>query len=268
MIDFSRHRRDPAHGRVLQPAAGAPAPPLRRRPGLHRVLRLAPGRDQEGLRGLEADAGEPRRGRSPSSPGRCRTCRSTRSDVGRTYEAVIRVNSQSGKGGVAYIMKAEHQLDLPRRLQIEFTRVVQARTDAEGGEVTPGADLGRRSRPSTSTATSPLSCNSVHTSSAAGEKDALDGRASTSTARRASSTGVGNGPIAAFVRRAASCARDRRPGARLRRARAVRGRRRQAAAYVECAVGDQILWGVGIDANIVTASLEAVISAVNRARGR
>ena len=57
--------------------------------------------------------------------------------MGRTYEAVIRVNSQSGKGGVAYIMKAGHQMDLPRRLQIEFSRVVQARTDAEGGEVTP-----------------------------------------------------------------------------------------------------------------------------------
>src|SRR5690606_28670722 len=58
-------------------------------------------------------------------------------DVGRTYEAVIRVNSQSGKGGVAYIMKTEHNLDLPRRLQIEFSRVIQAHTDAEGGEVTP-----------------------------------------------------------------------------------------------------------------------------------
>ena len=58
-------------------------------------------------------------------------------DVGRTYEAVIRVNSQSGKGGVAYIMKSEHNLDLPRRLQIEFSQVVQARTDAGGGEVTP-----------------------------------------------------------------------------------------------------------------------------------
>src|SRR4029434_10309432 len=58
-------------------------------------------------------------------------------DVGRTYEAVIRVNSQSGKGGVAYIMRAEHQLDLPRRLQIEFSQVIQARTDASGGEVSP-----------------------------------------------------------------------------------------------------------------------------------
>ena len=58
-------------------------------------------------------------------------------DVGRTYEAVIRVNSQSGKGGVAYILKTEHQLDLPRRAQIEFSQVIQAKTDAEGGEVTP-----------------------------------------------------------------------------------------------------------------------------------
>ena len=63
-------------------------------------------------------------------------------DVGRSYEAVIRVNSQSGKGGVAYIMKTEHNLDLPRRLQIEFSRVVQEHTDAEGGEVDAGDDLG------------------------------------------------------------------------------------------------------------------------------
>ena len=59
-------------------------------------------------------------------------------DVGRSYEAVIRVNSQSGKGGIAYVMKAGHSLDLPRRLQIEFSRVIQVRTDEEGGEVTPG----------------------------------------------------------------------------------------------------------------------------------
>ena len=63
-------------------------------------------------------------------------------DVGRTYEAVIRVNSQSGKGGVAYILKSEHKLDLPRRLQIEFSRVVQQHTDDEGGEMSPDGDLG------------------------------------------------------------------------------------------------------------------------------
>ena len=60
-------------------------------------------------------------------------------DVGRTYEAVIRVNSQSGKGGVAYVMKSEHKLDLPRRLQIEFSRAVQEQTDGEGGEMTSAA---------------------------------------------------------------------------------------------------------------------------------
>src|SRR5690606_8984380 len=58
-------------------------------------------------------------------------------DVGRSYEAVIRVNSQSGKGGVAYVLKTEHHLDLPRRMQVEFSRIIQARTDSEGGEVTP-----------------------------------------------------------------------------------------------------------------------------------
>lgn len=62
-------------------------------------------------------------------------------DVGRSYEAVIRVNSQSGKGGIAYVLKNDHKLDLPRRMQIEYSRIIQAKTDAEGGEVTPAADL-------------------------------------------------------------------------------------------------------------------------------
>jgi 2-isopropylmalate synthase len=188
-------------------------------------------------------------------------------DVGRSYEAVIRVNSQSGKGGVAYILKAEHKLDLPRRAQIEFSRVVQERTDLDGGEMAPDeiwsvfrAEYLRRE--------TPLKLNSVHTSSAAGEKDALtvdvyvDGELTTLE-------GSGNGPIAAFVNAINELPR---PGGRFD----VRvldyaehalssGGDAMAAAYVECAVGDQILWGVGLDANIVTASLKAVISAVNRA---
>ena len=186
-------------------------------------------------------------------------------DVGRTYEAVIRVNSQSGKGGVAYVMKSEHKLDLPRRLQIEFSRVVQEQTDGEGGEMIAGGDLGRLQRTSTSTRETPLKLNSVHTSSAAGEKDQLDVNVYVDGEIR-QLHGSGNGPIAAFVN-------------------AINGRPQEfdvrvldyaehalssggdaiAAAYVECAVGDEILWGVGIDANIVTASLKAVISAVNRA---
>jgi len=186
-------------------------------------------------------------------------------DVGRSYEAVIRVNSQSGKGGVAYVLKAEHKLDLPRRAQIEFSRVIQQRTDSEGGEVTPeeiwsifSAEYLHR--------TTPLRLNSVHTSSAAGEKDQLtvnvyvDGEVRTLE-------GSGNGPIAAFVNAINGLPQefDVRVLDYAEHALSAGGDA-IAAAYVECAVGEQVLWGVGLDANIVTASLKAVISAVNRSR--
>ncbi len=197
-------------------------------------------------------------------------------DVGRTYEAVIRVNSQSGKGGVAYVLKTEHKLDLPRRAQIEFSRVIQGHTDAQGGEITPeeiwdiftGEYLDR---------TTPLQLNSVHTSSAAGEKDALtvnvyvDGELRTLE-------GTGNGPIAAFVNALNDLLAEMQSmGEPVWLGRnEIRvldyaehalsaGGDAMAAAYVECAIGHQIVWGVGLDANIVTASLKAVISAVNRA---
>ncbi len=188
-------------------------------------------------------------------------------DVGRSYEAVIRVNSQSGKGGVAYVLKAEHKLDLPRRAQIEFSRVIQEHTDADGGEISPeriweiftAEYLARET---------PLRLDSVHTSSAAGEKDQLetnvfvDGELTTLH-------GTGNGPIAAFVNAINEVPRpagsfdvrvlDYHEHALSAGGDAI------AAAYVECLVGDQVLWGIGLDANIVTASLKAVISAVNRA---
>ena len=110
--------------------------PWARRPRLHRVQRLAPGRHQEGLRG---DGGR-RRAHAASPSTSCEWAVPylpvDPKDLGRSYEAVIRVNSQSGKGGVAYLLKTDHALDLPRRLQIEFSGVVQAKTDAEGGEVT------------------------------------------------------------------------------------------------------------------------------------
>src|SRR5690349_21307094 len=117
-------------------------------------------------------------------------------DVGRTYEAVIRVNSQSGKGGVAYIMKTDHKLDLPRRLQIEFSRVVQEHTDAEGGEVSPDA-MWRYFSQTYLEQGGPLSLNSVHTSSAAGEKDQLTVNVYVDGEMR-TLEGTGNGPIAAF----------------------------------------------------------------------
>ncbi len=185
-------------------------------------------------------------------------------DVGRSYEAVIRVNSQSGKGGVAYILKTEHKLDLPRRAQIEFSRVIQQRTDSEGGEVTP-EEIWTAFSAEYLTRTAPLQLDSVHTSSAAGEKDQLSVNVFVDGELR-SLKGIGNGPIAAFV----DAVNDlpQRFGVRVldyHEHALSSGGDAIAAAYVECEVGDDILWGVGLDANIVTASLKAVISAINRA---
>jgi len=189
-------------------------------------------------------------------------------DLGRGYEAVVRVNSQSGKGGVAYLLKADHHLDLPRRLQIEFSQVVQAKTDSDGGEVTsaqlwaafvdeylPAEDVdakwGRFEILSTRT-------ESQMTGSVTLEARLRDGDGIEEV------SGVGNGPVAAFlaimgeqgfaielydyVEHALSAGGDA-----------------LAAAYVELNVNGQRLWGVGIDADISTASLKAVVSSVNRA---
>jgi 2-isopropylmalate synthase len=184
-------------------------------------------------------------------------------DVGRTYEAVIRVNSQSGKGGVAYILKAEHKLDLPRRAQIEFSRVVQERTDAEGGEMAADVIWSLFSAEYLDRDT-PLRLDSVHTSSAEGEKDQLSTNVYVEGELR-SLTGEGNGPIAAFVNAINGLPQDFDVRVLDYHEHALSaGGDAIAAAYVECAVGDQVLWGVGLDANIVTASLKAVISAVNR----
>jgi 2-isopropylmalate synthase len=185
-------------------------------------------------------------------------------DVGRTYEAVIRVNSQSGKGGVAYVLKAEHNLDLPRRLQIEFSRVVQHVTDGAGGEMTPAA-IWSTFQGEYLTRTAPLELVSVKTSSSAGEKDHLEvGVVVEGDTRQL--TGSGNGPIAAFVDAINALPQEWDVRVLDYNEHALSsGGDAIAAAYVECAVRGEIYWGVGLDANIVTASLKAVVSAVNRA---
>ncbi len=182
-------------------------------------------------------------------------------DVGRSYEAVIRVNSQSGKGGVAYVMKSEHKLDLPRRLQIEFSRVVQQHTDDVGGEVSADS-MWLYFKDTYLDREAPLRLNSVHTSSAQGEKDRLSVNVY-HQGELVTLEGTGNGPIAAFVEAINGLGYDVRVLDYAEHALSSGGDA-IAAAYVECAVGDQVLWGVGLDPNIVTASLRAVVSAVNR----
>jgi 2-isopropylmalate synthase len=188
-------------------------------------------------------------------------------DVGRNYEAVIRVNSQSGKGGVAYIMKTENHLDLPRRLQIEFSAVIQQHTDDEGGEVTAAQMWSAFSSEYLPDPDAPWGRFGL-----AGHRHTANGEQHDEIAVELVDAGVpktlagrGNGPIAAFVDALRSVDVDVRVLDYAEHALSAGGDAR-AAAYVECAVGDRILWGVGIDANIVTASLRAVVSAVNRAQ--
>ncbi|MEV6660725.1 2-isopropylmalate synthase [Nocardia fluminea] len=185
-------------------------------------------------------------------------------DVGRTYEAVIRVNSQSGKGGVAYIMKTDHGLVLPRRLQIEFSQAIQAITDGEGGEVTPKEmwdvfateylnpilPLERIKQKVTAAETDGGVDSIVVTVKVEGVEHEI--------------SGSGNGPLAAFIDAIATVGFDVRVLDYSEHAMSA-GDDAQAAAYVEVAIGDKVVWGVGIATSITTASLRAVVSAVNRA---
>ena len=183
-------------------------------------------------------------------------------DVGRTYEAVIRVNSQSGKGGVAYLMKAEHRLDLPRRLQIEFSRVIQAHTDTEGGEVTAAQMWEIFS--TEYLAEGPLGLLDHQSSSVVESKHALT--AEISAAGQAQQVeGIGNGPISAFCDALATIGIEARVLDYTEHA-LTQGTDAQAAAYVECEIGGQVYWGVGVDTNTASASMRAVLSAVNRSR--
>ncbi|WP_138946913.1 2-isopropylmalate synthase [Plantibacter sp. M259] len=189
-------------------------------------------------------------------------------DLGRSYEAVIRVNSQSGKGGVAYLLKTDHAIDLPRRLQIEFSGVVQAKTDAEGGEVTSGqiwsifqdeylpaavadAKWGRFELQSTKTSSDLTGTVVLEVALRDGEQ--VEERTST-----------GNGPIAAFLNLLSGRGIEVTLYDYVEHTLSAGGDA-EAAAYVELQVNDQRLWGVGIDGDIATASLKAVVSAVNRA---
>jgi 2-isopropylmalate synthase len=185
-------------------------------------------------------------------------------DVGRTYEAVIRVNSQSGKGGVAYVMKADHGLILPRRLQIEFSRVVQRRTDGDGGEVSP-KQMWDAFAEEYLAPLAPLERMRQRMTSAEvdGGIDRIEAVVKLHGAET-TITGAGNGPLAAFVDALSGVGIDVAVLDYSEHAMSA-GEEAQAAAYVEACVGDTTAWGVGIATSITTASLRAVVSAVNRA---
>ena len=189
-------------------------------------------------------------------------------DLGRSYEAVIRVNSQSGKGGVAYLLKTDHALDLPRRLQIEFSGVVQAKTDADGGEVTSDQiwvifqdeylpsevfddKWGRFELTRTSTSSDMSGAVRLQVQLRVGD-DSIDAE------------GSGNGPIAAFLDVLQGQGVDVKLYDYAEHALSAGGDA-IAAAYVELSVSGRTLWGVGIDPDSSTASLKAIVSAVNRA---
>lgn len=189
-------------------------------------------------------------------------------DVGRSYEAVIRVNSQSGKGGVAYLLKTDHNLDLPRKLQIEFSKVVQNHTDSSGGEVTseqlweifkdeylPAEDASMK--------WGRFELKKMRTASD------MDGVVNLDVVLRdgsgeLSAQGTGNGPISAFIDVLS------KQGVEVKLLDYVEhtlsaGGDAMAAAYIEIDIAGRVLWGVGIDGDISTASLKALISAINRA---
>ena len=183
-------------------------------------------------------------------------------DVGRNYEAIIRVNSQSGKGGVAYLLASEYGLDLPRGLQVDFAQKVQAITDAEGGELS-AAELYELFGTTYLGVSTPYELVSYRH-----EADESGDRLSAVMCigdERVEFRGEGNGPIAALVH-GLGRRQDISVSVLDYHEHAMStGEDAVAAAYVEVDVEGLAAWGVGLHSSIVTASLRAVVNAVNRA---
>jgi 2-isopropylmalate synthase len=185
-------------------------------------------------------------------------------DVGRTYEAVIRVNSQSGKGGIAFLLERDFGLALPRLLQIEFSQVVQAITDGTGKELS-SADIHAAFQREYVAQASPLAYVDHRAShaSAQGVLEQLTTRLIVDGVETLL-TGVGNGPVDAFVHAVRDgIGTDVHVLAYHEHATGT-GEDATAVAYVQLRAGTRAVYGVGLDANIVTATLKAVVAALNR----
>jgi 2-isopropylmalate synthase len=186
-------------------------------------------------------------------------------DLGRSYEAVIRVNSQSGKGGISYLLESEYGLELPRRLQIEFSQVVQTVMDASGKELT-AADLFALFEREYGIASNGVPQHQVSQEPAGseGERTAITAQVQMS-GRAFGLRGIGNGPIDAFVQGLSHVTGQSVRVLDYHEHAISSGANARAVAYLELRVGDQTLFGVGMDSNIVSASLKAVVSGVQRA---
>ena len=184
--------------------------------------------------------------------------------VGRSYEAVVRVNSQSGKAGVAYLMETEHGMVLPRRLQIEFSRTIQTITEDTGSEINPAELWAAFEAEYLGEGAVKLAGYEVVTGDAGTKVTARLLIAGTVKAV----TGQGNGPLSAFVHGLAKHLGIEISVHDYAEHAVSAGTDAQAVAYVEAATSDRtVCWGVGIDDSIVAASLRAVVSAVNRLQG-
>ncbi len=190
-------------------------------------------------------------------------------DVGRSYEAVVRVNSQSGKGGVAYLMANAHSLELPRRLQVEFSKLVQSHSEGAGGEVDSealwkifaDAYLPTDSAPGLQ----PWGRFVLGKTTVTADRDSARLQAEVfDYGQQVILSATGNGPIDAFVRALAEKGFPLRILDYAEHA-LTHGEDSEAAAYIEADIDGQVVWGVGIDPSIARASYKAVISALNRA---
>jgi 2-isopropylmalate synthase len=187
-------------------------------------------------------------------------------DLGRSYEAVIRVNSQSGKGGISYLLESEYGLELPRRLQIEFSQVVQAAMDASGKEFT-AQDLFELFEREYGVRSIEAPQHQLLE-----EAQGAEGKLVTLAAdvqvggRKHSIRGAGTGPIDAFVEGLAAATGEAIRVLDYHEHAIGSGANAQAVAYLELRVGQQTLFGVGMDANIVSASLKAIVSGLQRAQ--
>jgi 2-isopropylmalate synthase len=184
-------------------------------------------------------------------------------DIGRDYEAIIRVNSQSGKGGVAYILRLEYGLDLPKAMQPEFSAVIQKVAERSGKEVRPD-DIWAAFRETYLDTKAPFELVNYSISTAANDPDSVECRAIVHIDGKAAiASAIGRGPMEAFCQAIVKAGAPQFEVLNYHEHSVDSGASARAAAYVRVRIGDRTRYGAGIDANLTRASLLAIVSALN-----